>query len=160
MRGWKVSPYLGNIYSAEIVSILTDWGLQMNDAEKLEKEKVYKKTLLVLFIWILFFAGIIGYGIYWLFFDCARFKQELIAESTSPQGTYTVKAYVSDAGATTSYTVFGELVFNHEKRKPKKIYWQYRESEANIYWSDDDTVSINGVTLNVPDETYDDRDNE
>ncbi|MGE8035962.1 DUF5412 family protein [Lysinibacillus sp. AC-3] len=33
----------------------------------------------------------------------------MIAESTSPQGTYTVKAYVSDAGATTSYAVLGEL---------------------------------------------------
>ncbi|MGY3189926.1 DUF5412 family protein [Lysinibacillus sp. TE18511] len=89
----------------------------------------------MLFIWILFFAGIIGYAIYWLFFDWSRFKQELIAESTSPQGTYTVKAYVSDAGATTSSTVLGELVFNHEKRKSKKIYWQYRESEAYIYWA-------------------------
>ncbi|MEX3745512.1 MULTISPECIES: DUF5412 domain-containing protein [Lysinibacillus] len=132
----------------------------MDEAGKLESKKVYKKTLLVLFIWILFFAGIIGYAIYWLFFDWGRFKQELIAESTSPQGTYTVKAYVSDAGATTSSTVLGELVFNHEKRKSKKIYWQYRESEAYIYWSDDDTVSINGVTLDLPDETYDYRGNE
>ncbi|PJO45563.1 DUF5412 domain-containing protein [Lysinibacillus xylanilyticus] len=132
----------------------------MNDAEKLEIKKVYKKTLLVILISILFFAGIIGYGIYWLFFDWTRFKQELIAESTSPQGTYTVKAYVSDAGATTSFSVLGELVFNHEKRKSKKIYWQYRENRAYINWRDDDTVSINGVTLNVPDETYDFRDNE
>ena len=114
----------------------------------------------MLFIWILFFAGIIGYAIYWLFFDWSRFKQELIAESTSPLGTYTVKAYVSDTGAKTSSTVFEELVFNHEKRKSKKIYWQYRESEAYIYWSDDDTVSINGVTLGLPDETYDYRENE
>lgn len=37
---------------------------------------------------------------------------------------------------------------------------KYRENSANINWSDDDTVSINGVTLNVPDETYDFRDNE
>jgi len=63
----------------------------------------------VLLIWILFVASIIGYGIYWLFFDWSRFKQDLIAESTSPQGTYTVKAYVSDAGATTSFAVLGEL---------------------------------------------------
>lgn len=132
----------------------------MNESEKLQRKKVYKQTLLVLLIWILFFASIIGYGIYWLFFDWSRFKQDLIAESTSPQGTYTVKAYVSDAGATISYAVLGELVFNHEKRKSKKIYWQYRVSEAYIKWSDDDTVSINGVTLNVPDETYDYRENE
>ncbi|MEQ6353745.1 DUF5412 domain-containing protein [Lysinibacillus sp. M3] len=131
----------------------------MNETEKLQRKKVYKQTLLVLLIWILFFASNIGYGIYWLFFDWSRFKQDLIAESTSPQGTYTVKAYVSDAGATTSYTVLGELIFNHEKRKSKKIYWQYRKNEAYIKWSDDDTVSINGVTLNVPEETYDYREN-
>ncbi|MFT9820025.1 DUF5412 family protein [Lysinibacillus sp. NPDC056185] len=41
-----------------------------------------------------------------------------------------------------------------------KIYWQYRESEAYIKWSADDTVSTNSVTLNVPDATYDDRDKE
>lgn len=79
---------------------------------------------------------------YWLFFDWFRCKQDLIAESTSPQGTYTVKAYVSDAGATTSYAILGELIFNHEKRKSKKKYWQYRKNEAYIKWSDDDTISI------------------
>lgn len=82
----------------------------MSESEKLQRKKIYKQTLLVLLIWILFFAGIIGYGIYWLFFDWSRFKQDLIAESTSPQGTYTVKAYVSDASATTSYAELGELV--------------------------------------------------
>lgn len=81
----------------------------MNESEKMLRKKVYKQTLLVLLIWILLFASILGYGIYWLFFDWSRFKQDLIAESTSPQGTYTVKAYVSDAGATTSYAVLGEL---------------------------------------------------
>ncbi len=69
--------------------------------------------------------GFIGY-----FFDWSRFKQELIAESTSPDGTYTVNAYVSDGGATTSYTVLGELMFNKENKKSKKIYWQYRENAA------------------------------
>jgi len=132
----------------------------VEEAEQLERKKVYKKVLLMILIWLLFFAGIIGYSIYWLFFDWSRFKQELVAESTSPNGTYTVKAYVSNGGATTSFTVLGELVFNKEHKKSKKIYWQYRENEAHIYWNDDDTVNINGVTLDVPDETYDYRDHE
>ena len=67
----------------------------------------------------------------------------MIAESTSPDGTYTVNAYVSDGGATTPYTV---------------SYWQYRENAADITWVDDDTVKINGVILDVPNETYDYRD--
>ncbi|MFC9542107.1 DUF5412 family protein [Lysinibacillus sp. NPDC056959] len=62
----------------------------------------------MLLIWILFFTSIIGYGIYWLFFDWSRCKQDLIA--------YTVKAYVSDAGATTFNTVLGELILTSFSR--------------------------------------------
>lgn len=128
--------------------------------ERVGRKKVYRKVLIVLGVWLLFIASIIGYGIYWLFFDWSRFKQELIAESTSPDGTYTVSAYVSDGGATTAYTVLGELMFNKENKKSKKIYWQYRENAADITWIDDDTVKINGVILDVPNETYDYRDYE
>lgn len=130
----------------------------MDTKEWVGRKKVYRKVLIVLGVWLLFIASIIGYGVYWLFFDWSRFKQELIAESTSPDGTYTVNAYVSDGGATTSYTVLGELMFNKENKKSKKIYWQYRENAADISWVDDDTVKINGVILDVPNETYDYRD--
>ncbi|QGG51303.1 DUF5412 domain-containing protein [Lysinibacillus pakistanensis] len=132
----------------------------MDTTERVGRKKVYRKVLIVLGVWLLFIASIIGYGVYWLFFDWSRFKQELIAESTSPDGTYTVNAYVSDGGATTSYTVLGELMFNKENKKSKKIYWQYRENAADISWVDDDTVKINGVILDVPNETYDYRDHE
>lgn len=132
----------------------------LDTKERVGRKKVYRKVLIVLGVWLLFIASIIGYGVYWLFFDWSRFKQELIAESTSPDGTYTVNAYVSDGGATTSYTVLGELMFNKENKKSKKIYWQYRENAADISWVDDDTVKINGVILDVPNETYDYRDHE
>jgi len=132
----------------------------LDTKERVGRKKVYRKVLIVLGVWLLFIASIIGYGVYWLFFDWSRFKQELIAESTSPDGTYTVNAYVSDGGATTSYTVLGELLFNKENKKSKKIYWQYRENAADISWVDDDTVKINGVILDVPNETYDYRDHE
>lgn len=122
---------------------------------KKEKKKVYKNVLIVFLVWLLFIGGVIAYGVYWLFFDWSRFKQELIAESTSPEGTYTINAYVSNGGATTSFTVLGELVFNKENKRAKKIYWQYRENNAIIEWIDDDTVKINNVTLEVPYETYD-----
>lgn len=94
----------------------------MDTTERVGRKKVYRKVLIVLGVWLLFIASIIGYGVYWLFFDWSRFKQELIAESTSPDGTYTVNAYVSDGGATTSYTVLGELMFNKENKKSMKIY--------------------------------------
>lgn len=58
-------------------------------------EKGLQKMLIVLGVWLLFIASIIKLL---AIFDWSRFKQELIAESTSPDGTYTVNAYVSDGG--------------------------------------------------------------
>lgn len=57
----------------------------------------------------------------------------------------------------TSYAVLGELIFNKENRKSKKNYWQYREENAEIEWIDDDTVRINDVTLEIPEQSFDDR---
>ncbi|WP_342468583.1 DUF5412 domain-containing protein [Ureibacillus sp. FSL K6-3587] len=119
------------------------------------KTKAMKKVMTVLLIWFLLFAVILSYGIYWLFFDWSRFKDELIAQSTSPNGTYTINAYLSNGGATLSHSVLGELVFNEKNEKPKKIYWEYKIDYAIIEWLDDDTVVINGVQLELPKETYD-----
>lgn len=97
------------------------------------------------------------YGVYWAFFSMDRLSTgEKIAEKQSPDGTYTFKAYVTNGGATTSFAVRGELVFNHRKYfKTKNVYWNYREDTAKIVWKDNDTVIINGHTLNVPEESYD-----
>jgi Family of unknown function (DUF5412) len=121
---------------------------------KVEKKNTYKKALKVILIFGLLFSGIIAYGVYWVFFDWSRFKQELIAESTSPNGTYTVNAYLSNTHATTPYTVLGELVFNKDNKKSKRIYWEKSEN-AQIDWVNDSTVIINKVQLELPYETYD-----
>ena len=73
----------------------------------------------------------------------------------SPGGKYTLKSYRTDGGATTSYAIRGELKFNTENKKPKNIYWEYRTENATVEWLDDDTVIINRVQLDVPDEKYD-----
>ncbi|MGM0877910.1 MAG: DUF5412 family protein [Bacillota bacterium] len=58
------------------------------------------------------------------FFDMSRLpKGDLISQVYSPNGTYTIKAYLSNGGATTDFAVLGELKFNKENRKPKNIYW-------------------------------------
>ncbi|WP_100372325.1 DUF5412 domain-containing protein [Bacillus sp. FJAT-45037] len=114
-----------------------------------------KKLLLVTIVWFFIILSVVGYAVYWIFFDWSRFADELINTSTSPNGTYTINAYISDGGATTSYAVLGELVFNEKKKRPKKIYWQYRTEKAEIEWMDDQTVMINKVKLNLPHETYD-----
>lgn len=101
-------------------------------------------------------AAFISYGIYWVFYDMERLpKGDFLTEEVSPDGKYTVKAYVTNGGATVSYAVRAELVFKDSKKKPKTIYWNYREDSAKITWLDDDTVSINGHDLNVPGEKYD-----
>ncbi|MDZ4441684.1 DUF5412 domain-containing protein [Bacillus cereus] len=124
----------------------------MNFAEK-EIKKTKQKVLIILFC----IAGLFVYGVYWAFFSMDRLpKGEKIAEKQSPDGTYTFKAYVTNGGATTSFAVRGELVFNHrEYFKTKNVYWNYREDTAKIVWKDNDTVIINGHTLNVPEDTYD-----
>lgn len=97
-----------------------------------------------------------GYAFYWAFVDMGRLPTgEYLTEQASPDGTYTVKTYLTNGGATTSYAVRGELYFNKENSKPKNIYWNYREETANIEWLDEQTVVINGHTLKVPKEKYD-----
>ncbi|PEY42434.1 hypothetical protein CN354_03045 [Bacillus cereus] len=104
----------------------------------------------------LLIAGIIGYGVYWAFFDMNRLPTVyLLSEETSPDSKYTLRAYVTNGGATTSYAVRGELVFNEQNNKTKNIYWNNRENTANITWNDNDTVIINGYKLNVPNDKFD-----
>ncbi|PEJ82826.1 DUF5412 domain-containing protein [Bacillus toyonensis] len=120
---------------------------------KKEIKKTKRKSLIVLFC----IVGLFVYGVYWAFFSMDRLSTgEKIAEKQSLDGTYTFKAYVTNGGATTSFAVRGELVFNHRKYfKPKNVYWNYQEDTAKIVWKDNDTVIINEHTLNVPEESYD-----
>jgi hypothetical protein len=112
-----------------------------------------KKRRIIIPIIIL---GLLGSGVYWAFFDMSRLpKGDMIAEVSSPKGTYTLKAYVSSGGATTDYSVLGELNFNKGNKKPKNIYWNYHEKNANIKWINENTVVINGHKLSVPNETFD-----
>ncbi|MEG6616967.1 DUF5412 domain-containing protein [Peptococcaceae bacterium 1198_IL3148] len=104
----------------------------------------------------LLLVGILVYVYYWAFYDMDRLpKGELITEADSPNGTYTLKAYLCNGGAATSYAVLGELNYNAEEKEPKNIYWNYKESTAKIVWLDNDTVIINGHELDVLNERYD-----
>lgn len=123
---------------------------------KNEKKKSYKKILNVIIIIGALFFSFIGYGVYWAFYDMSRLpKGEYLTEKTSPDGKYTLKAYITNGGATTSYAIRGELVFNEKNNKTKNIYWNYGEDIANITWTDLDTVVINEHPLDVPNDKYD-----
>lgn len=86
-------------------------------------------------------------------------KGNLIKESKSPLGTYGVKLYRVDGGATVADSIRGELIFNKSKKKSKNIYWNYREEKGDIIWEDDSIVIINGIKLELPNGYYDFRRN-
>lgn len=120
------------------------------------KKNLYKKLLKGFLIACLLFFTLIGYGVYWAFYDMNRLPTgKFLTEETSPDGKYTLKAYVTNGGATTAYAVRGELIFNRKGYKAKNIYWNYREETASIVWKDHNTVVINGHTLDVPNEKFD-----
>jgi hypothetical protein len=122
----------------------------------IERKKKRDKALKFTFIGMALFFGLMGYGVYWAFFDMNRLPTgEYLTEETSPDGTYTLKAYLANGGATTSYSIRGELVFNNRNNKSKNIYWNYREEITDIEWIDNDTVVINGHTLDVPKDKFD-----
>lgn len=107
---------------------------------------------------LIFVICILAYLIYYLMYDINRIKPgERIVESTSPNGTYTITAYLYNGGATVDYAVLCVL---NKKGKEKNIYWNYHCNSAEIEWIDDDTVIINGIRLeNVEKDTYDYRRN-
>ncbi|TBV90164.1 hypothetical protein EW028_00580 [Lysinibacillus sp. OL1] len=120
------------------------------------KRNIYKKLLLRLMIGCLLFIILIGYGVYWAFYDMNRLQTgEYLTEATSPDGKYTIKAFVTNGDATTSNGIRGELVFNEQGYKTKNIYWNYREDTADINWIDNNKMIINGYTLKVPNEKFD-----
>lgn len=116
-----------------------------------KRKKIVKISLIISFLII----GFIGYGVYWAFFDMNRLPTgEYLTEETSPDGTYTLKTYVSSPSLSAD-AVRGELIFNKRNGKTKNIYWNYRESTAKIEWLDNKTVVLNGHILKVPNGKYD-----
>ena len=113
------------------------------------------KNFLKVFIPITIVIAVGISAVHWAFFDIQRIEgQELINEAASPDGKYTVLAYLNSGGATTDYAVLC-AVRNNETEKAKNIYWNYPCTEAKIVWNDEDTVTINGIELNVDKDTYD-----
>lgn len=79
---------------------------------------------------------------------------KLLRTVDSPNGTYTVNAYLCSGNATTDFSIRGEVVIN-TTGEMRNIYWQYRCNDVEISWIDDSTVEINSVKLNVLTDSYD-----
>ncbi len=81
-------------------------------------------------------------------------KGDFLASYESANGEYTINIYLCDGGATTDYSIRGELL-TKETGHRKNVYWNYHESDAVVQWMDDETVVINDRTLNIHTDVYD-----
>lgn len=80
---------------------------------------------------------------------------EFILAVDSPNGEYTLKAYISRPGVLAANSIRGKLHYNHSRKRSKNIFWSYREEHADVYWLDNYTVVINGRHLDVRYDKYD-----
>lgn len=115
-----------------------------------------KRKYLSIFLSILLaLIIIIGLLINRFFFSMNSLPEgDFLTSTTSPNSDYTINFYLCNGGATTSYAIRGELL-STDTKKTKNIYWQYNISDVSSNWVDDDTIIINGKTLNLPNDRYD-----
>ncbi|WP_430787563.1 DUF5412 family protein [Virgibacillus flavescens] len=73
--------------------------------------------------------------------------KNLIKTTHSPDHDYTVDLYRTNGGAGSSFAVIGEL--DGPLWFKKRIYIQTNRMEARVKWENEDTVTINGRTLNL-----------
>lgn len=116
-----------------------------------------KKKVLIVLVIVMITIGIGAFTVINnLFYSMSRLPNgDFLTESTSSDGTYTIKTYLCNGGATTDYAVRGELIINNKNDNPKNIYWDYEVTKANISWVDNDTVIINGHEIDLPNNKYD-----
>lgn len=113
-----------------------------------------KKPFKIIAIVVLIIAAVI-YGLNYVFFDIRSIDgQEEIEKVVSPNGKYTVVAYLNNGGATVDFAVLCSVV-NNETGKERNIYWNYQCTEADIRWIGNETVVINEIELDVLEDTYD-----
>ena len=79
-------------------------------------------------------------------------SETLLAESISPSGTYSVKAYRTNPGATIDFSIRCYVVSNNYTGK---IYDAYHEATVKMEWISEDVICINGRNIDLSKrETY------
>ncbi|ARU60080.1 hypothetical protein CBW65_02680 [Tumebacillus avium] len=106
-------------------------------------------TFLILVIVSLVFT------VYYFFYSMNRLPEgEYLSQTNSPNMTYTIEFYLVNGGATTDFSIRGELV-TAETNERENIYWEYRREDVKAVWTDEHTVVINGHKLDVRKDKYD-----
>ena len=70
----------------------------------------------------------------------------------SPTGEYILDIYFEPGNATVDYTTYG--IIRNEGSKGKIIYKQYHLEESDVYWVDEETVSINDIQIKIHGKIY------
>lgn len=98
---------------------------------------------------------LVSYFVYHFFYSMNNLPEgQLIKKSHSPNHTYTLNLYRADSGATSRYSIRGELIDNGNENT-KNIYWGYDERQAKVSWKNNHVVNINGHILDVEKDKYD-----
>lgn len=115
------------------------------------KSKNITKILFIIFVAFILIGSI------FLLSSCGFLtSEENISKSISPDKTYTLEAYKVNGGTTTDYSIKVYRLNDNVLFRKTLIYNKYHEYDAEIKWINNDTVSINGVILDLSkDETYD-----
>ena len=79
---------------------------------------------------------------------------ELMSSYDSPDGEYTVNTYLCSGNATVDFAVRCEAV-NNKTGDKRNIYWNYHCESAQVNWTDNRTVIINGISLDAAKDSYD-----
>ncbi len=77
---------------------------------------------------------------------------KLLESVESPDGDKAASVYLIENALGTAVRCSVD-----DGEEQKNIYWQTDERKAEIRWLDDESILINGVTLNVTDGSYDSR---
>lgn len=100
-----------------------------------------------LFIVLIFLAW------YILFYCGFAYRQKLIATSTSPNQSYTIRAYTYNFGAAAAPAVLCRIT-NNKSGETRDLYRCSRCDTADIIWLNPVTARINGVALDAEKDTY------
>jgi|GEM_PF-2911506 len=119
----------------------------------MKKPKRVIKILLIT-IFSAMSAIVLGIVCIFAFFDrVSPIVNTPLGEYTSGDGKHTISVYLSEAGATTPWTVVAQVQGSGILIK-KTIYAKDNIQEAAVKWLDERTVRINGVSLDIYDDKY------
>lgn len=86
-------------------------------------------------------------------------KGDLIKKYYSPDKKYLVNIFRSSGGATTDFSVRGEVVYllgkKDHSRDKRTFYWQYGIKDVNVMWVSSRVIDINGRKIDLEKDSYD-----